>query len=139
MNLEKQVTNLKLSKKLKKLGVKQESLFWWCDGDLVARTVLNFLIETSDRLFGCGATSGEPEIYGAEDDEYELISAFTVAELGEKLAKAFNQLPGTMIMNPKGKFKKLWTAITGFDNEAENRAKVLIYLIENNLLKKEGG
>ena len=60
-----------------------------------------------------------------------------LAELGEKLAKAFRQLPGIMINNPRGAFKKLWVALTGFDNEAENRAKMLIYLIENKLLKEE--
>ncbi len=116
MKLEKQVPALKYSKKLQELGVKQESHFRWGKNEKGVWEV-RFFRNTKD-------------IYG-------LLSAFTVAELGEKLAKAFNQLPGIMIMNPKGKFKKLWTAITGFDNEAENRAKMLIYLIENKLIKKE--
>ena len=30
MKLENQVCSLELAKKLKELGVKQESLFWWC-------------------------------------------------------------------------------------------------------------
>ena len=34
MKLENQVTNLELSRKLKELGVKQESLFWWVRGEM---------------------------------------------------------------------------------------------------------
>ena len=31
MNIEQQVTNVKLSKKLKALGIKQESVWCWCE------------------------------------------------------------------------------------------------------------
>jgi len=117
MKLKDQVCSLKLAKELKELGVKQESLWWWSLRGQMGWTIENnFFMKTT-------ATRGK-----------NYCSAFTVAELGEKLAKAFYQLPGTMIMNPQGKFKKLWTTITGFDNEAENRAKMLIYL-----KKQEGG
>src|SRR5271157_5159686 len=34
MNLEKQVTSLELSKKLKELGIKQHSIFWWNQNEI---------------------------------------------------------------------------------------------------------
>lgn len=37
MNLENQVTNLELSKKLKYLNIKQESLFYWTVGGVASR------------------------------------------------------------------------------------------------------
>src|SRR5438874_1108848 len=78
MKLEQQVCSLELAKKLKELGAKQESLFYWVD--------LNF-----------GGARGELKPYpmfyqqqrpwdkGDLYSEHWLASAFTVAELGEML------------------------------------------------------
>lgn len=64
MKLEDQVCSLELAKRMKKLGVKQESLYWWCvcDGD-----------------WKLGQIGGVPERHHA---------AFTVADLGEMLPKS---------------------------------------------------
>ena len=61
MKLEQHVCSLDLAKRLKELGVKQESLFWWG--------------EITKEVHYCKA--GKPL----------HISAFTVAELGEMLPK----------------------------------------------------
>lgn len=73
MELEDQVVSLELSKKLKELGVKQESIFSWLQ---------------------------YPHTRAGEPNEWELsytklpvdnplwVSAFTVAELGEMLKQA---------------------------------------------------
>ncbi len=59
MNLEQQVVNLELARRLKALNVKQESLFNWLEGIIV---------------YGhCGHKGND------------YVSAFTVAELGEML------------------------------------------------------
>jgi len=65
MKIEEQVTSLKLSKRLKALGVKQESIFYW------RKTSLGDY-EATDRS----------NVYMPKDTFY---SAFTVAELGELL------------------------------------------------------
>src|SRR5437868_5642219 len=76
MKLEDQVTNLELSKRLKELGVKQESLFWW-----------EFYISGDPEL----KRAGEQECIEGESEPWypskDCISAFTVAELGEMLPK----------------------------------------------------
>ncbi len=131
MKLEKQVTSLELSKKLKELGVKQESLFYW---------VSHF--------------NGDELVF--ENDEHnfyksvwkERSSAYTVAELGEMLPRGLctQKAPETYHMqfdsdawkdawNIKGLelgFRELWEE-TKADTEADARAKCLIYLIENDL------
>jgi hypothetical protein len=67
MTIEEQVTSLEVSKKLKELGVKQESLwYWWKAGHIFV----------------------EERRYAGRQWE-KLASAFTVAELGEMLPDNF--------------------------------------------------
>ena len=68
MNIEEQVTSLELSKKLKELGVKQESLwYWWKAGHIFV----------------------EEERYAGRQWE-KLASALTVTELGELLPRSID-------------------------------------------------
>jgi hypothetical protein len=119
MKLENQVCSLELSKKLKELGVKQESLFWWfCDGSQAHRI-----------------------IYGNTDvpmTKYTLHSAFTVAELGELLPLFVDTSK-----NDKGEYyTETIASVLGWKDdqvffektEAGARAKMLIYLLENKLI-----
>lgn len=126
MNLEQQVCSLELAKKLKELGVKQESLFWWRHDDVDG--------------WWPGHWEGLP---GAEH-----CSAFTVAELGEMLPKEENLvtmffengrcqicLQGN-VENNDGIATRWGAAGQSIeaDTEADARAKMLIYLIENKLI-----
>lgn len=80
MPLEKQVTSLKLSQRLKELGVKQESLFWWDNGELPIRS------DGKKRIpFVQYSKKGFAEYKN-------FYSTFTVAELGEMLNKVALQL-----------------------------------------------
>lgn len=101
MNLENQVCSLELSRRLKQLGVKQDSLFYHLIGGITSR------IEALPLM-------GE-----------DWYSAFTVAELGEILP--------TMIVDDK---RDIYIQYFKSETEADARAKLLIFLIENNLIKK---
>jgi hypothetical protein len=68
MKLEQQVVSLELAKKLKELGVKQESLFYWNR-------------HKSEISWGLSQTNC------SKISHWETISAFTVAELGELLPR----------------------------------------------------
>ena len=63
MKLENQLTTLETSKKLKELGVKQDSIWWWNWWDKDAGDIYTEILDTADGF----------------------ASAFTVAELGEIL------------------------------------------------------
>lgn len=132
MKLEQQVCSLELAKKLKELGVKQESLFWW-----------------------------KPKIEGGHELRYresgmsvfyEDYSAFTVAELGEMLP---DEISSTKIDYKKGKgafwevkntinsdlFNKFNGETVGkhqeivlMNTEADARGKMVCYLLENKLI-----
>jgi hypothetical protein len=118
--LEKQVCNLALAKRLKELGVEQESYFKWipsAEDDPVP-------------------TSGYEYEEGGYSDEEEF-AAFTVTELGEMLPS--NTYSGLE------KSKTVATAWRSGDStdfhaytEADARAKMLIYLVENNVENKFG-
>lgn len=126
MNLENQVTSLELSKKLKELGVKQESLFWW-----YRKYRPNYHLYTSIEL---------SEIEAGID----RVSAFTVAELGEVIMKWEWDCPEK---DREGWLWKEWRPgvamiphyiINQPDEditEADARAKMLVYLLENKLIK----
>lgn len=127
MKLEQQVISLDIAKRLKELGVKQESLFYWL-------TYRQFKDEDFNLSFG--------NDIGLLSDF--SISAFTVAELGEMLPYQIEgnwlwiqkRVPiqgGWSIAYSKGVLTKQ-LSYESDDTEADARGKMLIYLIENNLL-----
>lgn len=130
MKLEDQVCSLELAKKLKSLNVKQESLFSW--------------------------------FYNINNDSWNIlpsmhsigISAFTVAELGEMLP-AYTNINGNSVMLELSKYYRPGDAAYAYSaeywfldnqhyklgkgyydkNEANVRAEMKIFLIENKLIE----
>ncbi len=105
MKLEDQVCSLELSKRLKKLGVKQESLWDWADYD--------------------GDWKLYPRDYHPEDITH--YSAFTVAELGEILPLGidhFKKEDGWCVEEP------MENLTVNADTFANAMAKMVIYLKE---------
>lgn len=145
MKLENQVASLELAKKLKELGVKQESYFAWVlsapffDGNHSERDLVLNPNQFEELVENCG-------------DEFELYPAYTVAELGEMLPEEIldEEEPVSwhhLYTYPTGAH---WCCSYRFHNgedgtwsttyveqartEANARAKMLIYLIENKLV-----
>lgn len=150
MKLEKQVVSLWLAKKLKELGVEQDSLFYYAihfDGD--RETYICFY---EDELEKYQTNCGENEYH---DD---IFSAFTVAELGEMLPDEVKNKNNEEIFGKETNKTKyigmdFWTEQTNNnygvarvyrvsvggkqfkeETEADARAKMLIYLLESKLL-----
>jgi len=124
MRLEDQVCSLDLARRLKELGVRQESVF------------------RHDTKLGKLAWRGDIQIAPVEfGDRY--ISAFTVAELGEMLPKyqaswrASGARPTWMMKDVLG--DETFTFSDGSTlqarTEADARAKMLVHLLENKLLR----
>ena len=116
MELKEQVCSLELAKKLKDLEVEQDSLWYWYAWHNDERVDLIF----KDKDIGFGGGSS--------------WSAFTVAELGEKL-KGWDKFNNMNHLPLYDKQVKKWNSILGDDylgvTEANARAKMLIYLLEN--------
>jgi hypothetical protein len=125
MKLEQQVCSLDLSRKLKELGAKQESLFWWNWGDFGESSILS--MDNHPR------TNVMPHV------EKHAASAFTVAELGEMLPLE-NVYPNIVkTIEPNGTWAINFTAHhqNHADTEADARAKMLCYLVENKLIPSQ--
>lgn len=141
LSLESQLCSLELAKRLKELNVPQESAFDWycqvggiiCDTDVRGKWIIR---PASERDQGFG----------------ERCSAFTVAELGEMLPMGFHSECVGGSVGSAG-FKKDKFFCGGYlkeikhgktcvhaDTEADARAKCLIHLIEQGIVKfgKEG-
>ena len=124
MTLESQVCSLELAKRLKELGVKQESVHYWCDPSDGNKRGIGFI---RDNHVGY-------KVY---------CSAFTVAELGEMLpigAESYKTDP-RLAVHKNGKWQTnvyvntLVNRVREFaDTEADARAKTLVYLLENKLI-----
>ena len=149
MKLENRVCSLESGKKLKELGIKQDSYLYWVGW-------YGYSTETINMTFSVKSNS---EIKQIERDYHieKICSAFTVAELGEMLPRGFYSIK--YVGAPeyiKDKNNKIqWTG--GYLNhhwmcgkiyetneyeqsantEADARAKMLIYLIENKIIKVE--
>lgn len=129
MKLEEQVTSLELSKKLKELGVKQESLFFWSfydDGNSKDNPGIAF-------VDNCNLSFME-----------DLVSAFTVAELDYHLMKSewavIAQHDSHWVFKQKRGTTLEYGMIGGhgmgpMNNPADRRASLLIILIEEELIK----
>lgn len=116
MKLEEQVTSLELSKKLLTLGVKQNSLFYW------AKFNDDFNIIQRMKIDGC-------TVILATDEKY---SAYTASELLELL-------PNNHANFYKTEMGYIFS-ISGEPNTIDNNfanccAKMLVYLIENQLIE----
>lgn len=116
MNLEDQVCSLEHAKKLKELGVKQESFFKW-------RLRKDWYVT-------------EAFTYEEENATAELAdecAAFTVAELGELCPQVIWNACKNV-----GNEKVIAIVFNGVlikaNTEADARAKMMIYLLENNLI-----
>ncbi|UPJ35834.1 hypothetical protein IVB45_02140 [Bradyrhizobium sp. 4] len=121
MKLEQQVCSLDLAKKLKELGVKWESAFSWIEHEDGEWRLLRFGIEGTI-----------------------CVAAFTVAELGEMMPGNFG---GHYVLTQKGLMgNRYYSTLMRLQDsteaykieektEADARAKMLIYAIENKLIE----
>ncbi len=141
MTIENQVSNLELSRKLKELKVKQESVWYWMKmkrpdvWQLACKNMIGFTFEN-------GAGVANHRI-----DEFEMVSAFTVAELGEMLPRNIlvKKVPHWLqfeIRDSQGGWSCQYRSIGSdtlkfFEDKtmADCGAKMLIHLIENKLIK----
>lgn len=138
MQLEQEVCSLELAKRLKELGVKQESYFFYRHNEKG-----NYELCEDEGEFCHHKII--PEEHG--------ISAFTVAELGELLPwyiesgflkhpkkwlkiEKWGNVDGSTEWNVNYYNEFIGDIIAKIDStEADARAKMLIYLLENNLCK----
>lgn len=161
MRIEQQVCSLELSKRLKELGVKQDSLFYWYDWK-------NLKGDNSKKTFIKYDTNPNWDwIAYSYFKEKAICSAYTVAELGEMLkiggydegiSVAYTDIHFRGFRSGKSTLEHQeyicnfsnWGKKTKLENgddipeeitftepkEADARAKMLIYLLENNLIIK---
>lgn len=131
MKLEDQVASLELSKRLKELGVKQNSLFSW-----------------NKQRYGCYLIGNNPNYDSNIIDE--CIAALTVAELGKILPRKitvntinyyYTQMPCEDLKTWSIFYRNDFSGMPNCDiydkNEANARAKMRIYLLENGLIKND--
>ena len=134
MKLENQVCSLELAKKLKELGVSQESLWMWVKWEFWEKS--RIILSDLEKSFNTACLSGKRE------DSY---AAFTVAELGELLPydfsthKCIGHPPAWECSNDELEWhsnpkKGIYREAMHSKTEADTRAKMLIYLIENKLI-----
>lgn len=133
MTLPDQVTSLESSKKLKALGVPQVAMFQYCCHAITGGQDYVHIVFDGQGLTSCGV-------------QYLKIAAFTVAELGEFLPQVVNPKNELKYILVCGKvyntewqcgYRRNGITLAYFNEmtEAEARAKMLIYLLENNLMK----
>lgn len=126
MELEQQVCSLEIAKRLKELGVKQENLYYWLEASDGARLMKNPILDTYKY--------------------FKRYSAFTVAELGEMLPRGTKSYLHKCVDGCDSRYfdKEISyecqlhdkSKTTTAETEANARARMLIYLLENNLIKK---
>ena len=151
MKLEEQVCNLELAKKLKELGVEQDSLWGW--SKLEFKPAEKGVIASYDKSINWNVYLYRPEAITIKFQKLpESYSAFTVAELGEMLPNYIKLDIGIPYLfeyrEGEKPFRYYKIEYSNFEKptttkpfcreqnltEANARAKMLIYLLENGLI-----
>ena len=116
MKIEKQVCSLNQSNKLKELGIKQKTHFYW------------FKSWKDEFVLVDAEHSSAPK-----DKPNETTSAFTMSELGAMLNVTID---GVLPEKYNKKEVNAWFALNAkyYQTEADLRAGILIYLLETGLL-----
>ena len=116
MKIENQVCSLNQSNKLKKLGIKQKSFFYW----FYEWVQFGVLVDIEHSA----APTEKPQF---------VTSAFTMSELGVMLNVTID---GVLPEKYNKKEVNAWFAINAkyYQTEADLRAGILIYLLETGLL-----
>ena len=136
MNIEEQVCSKELAMRIDKLGVPQESVWYWVSIGTLNNKHVGWRLELSHN---CEEPLTAQEHY----------SAYTVAELGELLPRNIKIECGICTVkewriiffeknfdaNSKDFMMVKTIKVIGGLTEADVRAKMLIYLIENKLIK----
>jgi hypothetical protein len=129
MKLEEQVCSLEISKKLKELGVMQESLFYYDYAPHIGKKNKNL---NEPILSFWGNVPWEDQFHNRIYDKESFISAFTVSELGEMLPSTYTMLK----IDDTCKKIQYVSIIPSImlsevgETEAEARAKLLIKLLK---------
>ena len=123
MKLEQQVCSLELAKRLQELGVNAVSYFSFVNSPNGRHDKFD-VMQVSP--------TGKKNLLA---NGYDVIAAFTVAELGELLPVNVNTrrhpIAARFFLCVLNESDKTWE---GADTEADARAKMLAYLIENQLI-----
>lgn len=117
MMIEDQVCSLELAKKLRELGVTQNSLWYWAkDGD-------EDVVISDEKLILAGGAPTNSNVF----------SAFTVAELGEMIADVAIKTETAQVSSGRDCWHTLsvFARIKASSPEADARAKFLAFLIKS--------
>ena len=135
MKLENQVCSLEHAKKLKELGVKQESLWQWIQKHTIGKEYVLIPNKTDAEY----VLISPPDVYG------DWYSAFTVAELGEMLPDSLESNGFTYLLTINHWDNSKWNISYDSDGEllyhsddsifSNAMAKMLIWLIEQGKVK----
>jgi hypothetical protein len=121
MNLEDQLCPPAQAKRLKNLGIMQESLHYYNENGINIHSPTGLIVLKNLHI--------ERD---SEDNELDSISAFTVAELGAALPCSLNGAVIIMENSEAIKYVSYQRIKTTFGStEAQARANMLIWLIEN--------
>lgn len=123
MTIEKAVTNLELSLKLQKLGIKQSSIFYWERDE-----------KENDWSISYSGWDWDPNAI--------QCAAYTSSELGEILPKYFQTKKSWAEYPDKAPFYQVWCEelkfegnpwIVSADTEADARGMMVVCLLANNI------
>lgn len=155
MELENQVCSLELAKRLKELGVKQESLVYWLNIQHCIHTKVKedgFTVETDEKgnviidRIEYRISLGSP--FAWDIDEDNTWSAFTLSEILEMMplinACSFQLMKGISFAECEPRYYARYDQLLlsceeieqNLDkNPANSCAKMLIHLLENKLME----
>ena len=137
MPITNHVTSLDLSRRLKELGVKQESYFWWRQDNILC----NFLQKGNyhpDFVWYSAYLASELDqlIAVATNGEYAFITNEELT-MGYRVYEPIMESEGLELTRVGYKLEIIEGAGIMDKNPADCRAKCLIYLIKNHLISVE--